>query len=130
VDVEAFQIDGAFPAMAQAILASDDTISKRPDLIRRFVNAILKGVQDIIADPDAAALTYLREIGRPETEQPYNAKILRLYVERVYPVSDGLKLGQFDPARIERVQRFYLANDIVREATPAADLFTNAFVAG
>lgn len=130
VAIDIFQIDGAFPAMAQAILTSDATIKNRPDLVRRFAGAILKGVEAIIADPQDAAATYLKEVGRPDSEQPSIAKILSFYAQKVYPAANGFALGQFDPARVGKVQDFYLANGLIEKATPVNELFTNQFVGG
>ena len=130
VEIETYQIDSAFPAMAQAILTSDATIKARPDLVRRFVSAVLKGVAAVAADPQDGAAAYLKEIGRPDSELPSIAKILNFYAQKVYPASNGIPLGRFDPARIAKVQEFYLANGLIEKTTPVADLFTNQFVGG
>ncbi|WP_244544371.1 MULTISPECIES: ABC transporter substrate-binding protein [unclassified Beijerinckia] len=130
VAIETFQIDSAFPAMAQALLASDATIKARPDLVRRFVSAVLKGVAAVAANPQESAATYLKEIDRPDSELPSIAKILTFYAQKVYPAANGFPLGQFDPTRVAKVQDFYLANGLIEKATPVADLFTNQFVGG
>ena len=46
-------------SMAQAILASDDVIKKRPDLVRKLVRATLRGLKDIMTDPKGAVRDYV-----------------------------------------------------------------------
>ncbi|MFC6669850.1 ABC transporter substrate-binding protein [Marinobacterium aestuariivivens] len=47
IEVDVFNINDIFPAMAQAMLASDDTIAKRPEAVQGFVKATLKAVREI-----------------------------------------------------------------------------------
>ena len=44
-----------FPHMAQAIAASDDIIKQKPEMVREFVKAALRGMKDIMDNPDKAA---------------------------------------------------------------------------
>ena len=39
-----------------------------------------------------------------------------------------LKLGEFDPARMATVEKFYVDNKLVETAVPIAELYTNDFV--
>jgi NitT/TauT family transport system substrate-binding protein len=128
VGVDIFQIDKVFPAMAQALIASDKTIAERPDLVRRFVSAILKAVKAVEADPEDAAATYLKEIGHPDSERPFITRILTFYAQKVYPTAQGRILGQFDRDHMARVQEFYVKNGIVQTPAPVDQLFTNQFV--
>src|SRR5437867_2629464 len=41
--IKIYRGDAFFPSMAQAILASDEMIQKRPDLVRKLVKATLRG---------------------------------------------------------------------------------------
>lgn len=49
-------------SMAHAILASDNTIQKNPQLIRKLVLAEFKGMRDIMANPEEAARVYIRAV--------------------------------------------------------------------
>lgn len=42
------------PLAANGILSSEDLLAKEPELARGFIRALLKGVQDVIANPDEA----------------------------------------------------------------------------
>lgn len=55
VKLKIFNANDYFPSMAQAILASDEMIKKNPKLIQGLVRATLKGLRDLMTDPDGAA---------------------------------------------------------------------------
>ena len=38
--------------------------------------------------------------------------------------------GMMDEARLDGLQKFYVANGVVPQATPLKDLYTNQFVSG
>lgn len=128
VALDFFPIDRIFPAMAQAIMASDGTIKRKPDVVRGCVNAVLRAVRDCIADPAAAAKDYVAAVPQHAGKERQIERILRRYVTDVYRTDPPSALGRFDPQRLRTVQDFYLKNRIIQTAVPIADLYTNAFV--
>ncbi len=122
-------VDELFPAMAQAIIASDKTIAKRPNVVRGFVKAVLKAIDDIEADPAKAAKEYVAAVPQHAGKEAMIEGVMRSYVSLVYPAAKGQKRGTFDAERIKKVQAFYVSNGLVQNAVPVNDLFTNAFVA-
>jgi NitT/TauT family transport system substrate-binding protein len=115
-----------FPSMAQAILASDETIKTKPKLVEGMVRATLKGMKFIMDDPDKAAVEYVKAVPAHAGKEKLMAAILRNFVERTYKGQE--KLGMIDPKRLETVQSFYLKSGIITKATPVAELYTNDFV--
>ena len=128
VALDYFSIEAVFPAMAQAILASDKVIKERPAVVRGFVKAVLQSVRDCIADPAAAARDYVAAVPQHAGKAVEIERVLRRYVTQVYETKPLSNLGKFDPARLKTVQSFYLENQIVRTAVPIDDLYTNEFV--
>ncbi len=125
-NVTVIPADEYFKSMAQAVLASDETIAKRPELIRKLVRATLKGMKDIMADPAGAARDYVAAVPQHKGKEKAMEAVFRLYNTYVYP---GQKvLGAMDPERLDALQKFYVEQGIVRKATPLEDLYTNAFV--
>lgn len=116
----------AFQSMAQAILASDDAIRDKPELIRRVVRATLRGMQDIIKDPRAAAAVYAKAVPSFQGREATVERIFGMYRERVY--GNQKVLGEMNPKRLQAVQQFYVDEGIVPRATRLEDLYTNAFV--
>ncbi|MGH6631464.1 MAG: ABC transporter substrate-binding protein, partial [Burkholderiales bacterium] len=121
-----YSSDDYFKGMAQAILASDDMIQKRPELIRKLVRATLKGMDDIMKDPKSAARDYVNAVPQHKGKEAYIEEVFGLYNTYVYP---GQRvLGAMDPERLAAVQQFYLKEGIVPKETPVKDLYTNQFV--
>ena len=115
-----------FKSMAQAILASDDTIRNRPDLLKRLVRATLRGMEDIMNDPKAATAAYVAAVPSYKGKEASVEKTLNMYRKYVY--ANQKPLGQIDPARMENVQKFYVSEGIVSKASAVNDLYTNQFV--
>lgn len=128
VEMEQMPVDEVFPAMAQAIIASDKTIAERPEIVRGFVGAVLKAVRDISADPAQAAKDYVAAMPQHAGKEAEIEGIMRSYATLVYPEAENQPLGAFDPERITKVQAFYVDNGIVQTAVPVEDLYTNDFV--
>lgn len=128
VEIDQVPVDTIFPAMAQAIIASDATIAERPEVVKGFVNAVLKGVRDIEADPAQAAKDFAAAVPQHAGKEAEVEAILTAYAEKVYPEADGHLLGTFDPERIKAVQDFYVSEGIVKTVVPVEDLYTNEFV--
>ena len=128
VEVNYLSINDAFPAMAQAIVASDAIIAKNPKLIRGFVKATLKAVDDIKADPAKAAAAFVAAIPQQAGKQKAVEAIMRRYVELVYPLDKGVAPGAFEPKRVDAVAKFYMAHNLISKPVDPATVYTNDFV--
>ena len=128
VPVTVLSINEIFPALAQAILASDETIEERPDLVRRFVRATMRGLEDVIDDPQGSAAFLAGNVPAFEGQAETLSAVMSAYGELVYRVDEGETLGHVDPERLAAVQDFYVDNGIVAQATPVEDLYTNEFL--
>lgn len=128
VEVRQMPVDAVFPAMAQAILASDTTIEQRPEMVRGFVNAVLRAIRDINEDPAEAARVFAEAVPRHQGSEEQLERILRAYVANIFAEADHHRLGTFDPERLQAVQDFYLSREIIRVAVPIEELYTNAFI--
>ena len=124
--IKIYESDQSFNSMAQVIIASDDTIKKRPELVRKVVRATLKGVRDIMTNPKGAIADYIAAVPQYKGKEAYIEEVFNLYNTLVYP---GQKtLGVIDPARLATLQKFYVQQGIVQKETPLGDLYTNEFV--
>jgi NitT/TauT family transport system substrate-binding protein len=126
IKIRIYQSDEHFNSMAQIVIASEDTIRKRPELVRKVVRATLKGVSDIMKDPKGAIADYVAAVPQYKGKEAYIEDVFNLYNTLVYP---GQKtLGVIDPQRLAALQKFYVQQGIVQRETPLADLYTNEFV--
>lgn len=114
-----------FPSMAQAIIASDTSIAEQPEAVCGVARAIIRAIDDIVADPQTAAddlIAFLQANDMPV--QPDSVlPIIELYAANVYAGQETLGLPDGD--RIAAVQDFYLDAGIIRDASPVEDLYTN-----
>lgn len=124
VKLKIFNAKDYFPSTAQAILASDDMIKKRPKLIRGLVRATLKGLKDIMDNPSAAAKEYVEAV--PRWKEKAMASTFGLYNKYTYP---GQKvLGMADEKQLSALQDFYFKAGFIKKKSPVKDLYTNQFV--
>jgi NitT/TauT family transport system substrate-binding protein len=128
VPLDYFKIDGFFPAMAQSIVASDAIIRERPAVVGGVVKAMMQALRDCISDPASCARDFVASVPQQAGKENAMERILRRYVSDVYRTENPTDLGRFDPARLKKVQSFYVTNKIIPTAVPIEDLYTNAFV--
>lgn len=123
-----FPIDGIIPSMAQAVVASDSIIAKRPKAIKAFVGALLRSVRECAKDPAAAAKDFAAITPQQAGKEAQIERILRRYAANVWAVAKPADLGRFDPQRLAKMQKIYLANELIEKAVPIPELYTNEFV--
>ena len=126
--VDILPADVYFKSMAQAILASDETIQKNPQLIQKLVRATLKGMKDIMANPKDAAIAYVKHVPAHQGKEADIQRVFEMYNKFVY--ANQKVPGQMDEARLNELQKFYVSNGVVSKETPAKELYTNQFVMG
>jgi NitT/TauT family transport system substrate-binding protein len=115
-----------FPSMTQAIGASDKVIKEKPELVKKFVRAALKGMKDIMDDPKKAAADFVAAEAAWKGKEPAVEYAMKYYADHVYPGQP--KLGMFDANRMAQVQDFYIKEKIIPSGSKIEDLFTNQFV--
>ncbi|THT96171.1 ABC transporter substrate-binding protein [Lampropedia puyangensis] len=115
-----------FQSMAQAILASEKVIKENPELVSKLVRATLRGMQDIMHDPESATTEYVKAVPAYQGQEASIRRTFDLYNQYVYA---GQKVpGAIDRDRMEAVQNFYVEQAIVPRAQALDDLYTNTFV--
>ena len=125
-EVDILPADVYFKSMAQAIVASDETIQKNPQLVQKLVRATLKGMRDIMANPKEAARAYVDHVTVHKGKEASIEQTFAMYNKYVY--LNQKVPGMMDEARLAELQKFYVANGVVAAAAPLKDLYTNQFV--
>lgn len=126
--IELIPHSGGFQSMAQAIVTSDEMIKKNPQLIQKLVRATLRGMQDIMNDPKAAAKVYVQAVPSYQGKEAVVERIFNMYRQHVY--ANQKVPGHIDAKRLAAVQEFYVKEGIVPQASPVDSLYTNQFVGG
>ncbi len=113
-------------SMAQAILASDEIIEKRPELVRKLVRATLRGLEDILKQGNAIIPDYVAGAPSFKGKEAFLEEVVALFTQYTY--RGQRVLGAMDPERLAAVQKFYVKEGIVPKETPLGELYTNQFV--
>lgn len=110
--------------VANGLVTNEKTIQDNPDLVRRMVRAILRGLADTLADPTAAFETTLRAV--PEAAKTRDTQQVVLNTSLNFWKSD--RLGYNDPNAWQTSARFMQDVGMIQTAVDVSKAFTNEFV--
>ncbi|MCA9900158.1 MAG: ABC transporter substrate-binding protein [Ardenticatenaceae bacterium] len=122
VPVNIIQVSDTIDLVANGIITNETVMAENPELVERFVGAVLRGLADTLADPDAAfAISQKYVDGLEDGRKPV--------LEASLPLWQADTLGLTDLASWENTQQVLLGAGLLDE--PVGDLtavFTNEFV--
>lgn len=122
VPINVIQVSDYIDMVANGLITNETMIAENPDMVQRFVGAVLRGLADTLADPDEAfAISKSYVEGLEDGRKPV--------LEASLPLWQANTLGLSDAVAWQNTQ------DILRQAglmdAPLADLtavFSNEFV--
>ncbi|WP_374686969.1 ABC transporter substrate-binding protein [Promineifilum sp.] len=110
--------------VANGVITNEDTIAQNPELVRGFVRAFLRGLQDTLDDPAAAY-----EISKQFVEGLDDSR--RGVLDASIELWRADPLGQTDPASWTETQELLLQMGLLDAPVPDLEqMYTNDFVAG
>ncbi len=110
--------------VANGVITNEDTIAQNPELVRGFVRAFLRGLQDTLDDPAAAY-----EISKQFVEGLDDSR--RGVLDASIELWRANPLGQTDPASWTETQELLLQMGLLDAPVPDLEqMYTNDFVAG
>ena len=118
--------DEYFPHLAQGIAVSDEMIKEKPEMIQKFVTAAMRGMKDIMDNPDKAAEDFVKFVPEWKGKEQVVKSALNYYAKLVYV--DQKRLGEINPARLSKLQDFYVEKGFIQKKTPVEELYTNQFI--
>ncbi len=108
--------------VANGVLTNEQTIAEEPELVEGFVRAFLRGLQDTLADPDAAY-----EITKQYVEGLDDSR--RGVLDASLPLWQAEQLGHTDPAAWQETHDLLLEMGLLNAPVPDLDqMYTNEFV--
>lgn len=110
---------------ANGLLASEMVIAENPELVRVFVSAFLRGLSDVIANPDEAfelSASYIPNFS--ELDADVQQEVLETSVEQWR----AERLGYSDPQAWENMQDVLLDMGLIAEPQDLSKAFTNEFI--
>lgn len=127
VPVDRYVITDFFPGMAQVIVASEDMIENHPDKVEAFVGATLRAIEDIVADPRAAAEVFVEAVPQQAGKTDEIEEIFKRYNAIVFDRGEDA-LGRFNPEKVATMAEYYEKAGILPEGFDAEASYTNQFV--
>jgi NitT/TauT family transport system substrate-binding protein len=111
--------------VGNGVATNEDTVQKRPDLVRRFVRALLKGISDSIADPNAGlqiSVAALPEAGGK------NLQTSEAVLKASIPLWTNSRLGATRPEDWQAMEKFMREAGFIQSDVDVTKAFTNEFV--
>ncbi len=110
-----------------SLIASDDTIKKSPDLVRRMIMAMNESIAAARNDPEGAIDSLMKR--SPTLNRPVVLRTLTLSFDLLDPDwGKGKPPGWMSPEVIEKSQDILAQYGGVQKKLPVADYFTDDFV--
>ncbi len=110
--------------VSAVVVTSDMMVEENPENIQAFVDAFLHGLEDVLADPDAAfeiSANYIEGLDE-------NAEAQRAVLEASIDLWRAPTLGKFESAAWQQAQTVMYDAGLIEQKAPVDELFTNAFV--
>ncbi len=108
------------------VFSTEDQISADPELMQGFVNATIKGYDDVIADPQTGLDDLLSE--NPAIPEKFAKASLDAYMPLFKAGTD--QYGSFNTGDLEQLSKFMVDNDLASEPIAPDRYATNEFVDG
>jgi NitT/TauT family transport system substrate-binding protein len=118
---------------SNGLATNEQTIKQDPELVTRVVRATLRGINDTIADPEAAFESSLKQVPEAGQNRNLQLEILRETVKlmQANPADSDRpepQPGWTDRAVWEQTQDFLLEAGLIEKKGNVDDMFTNRFV--
>jgi NitT/TauT family transport system substrate-binding protein len=113
--------DAGLDLYGNGIIASDDLIKSKPDLVRRFVTATMQGLKDALAKPQEAG-TIMNKHHREVDADIATAET------RIVGTLVGQPPGVLDPARVKKTLEIVSGAYTLKYPVSAEELYASGFV--
>ena len=124
-DINELRVADYLQLASNGIITNEKTIAENPELVRSMVKAFLRGIADVITNPDEAY-----DISKKYVEGLANAdeKIQKEVLARSIEMWKAERLGYSDPKAWENMQDVLLKMGLLKEKMDLSKMFTNEFV--
>jgi NitT/TauT family transport system substrate-binding protein len=124
-DIVTFEVADYVELTANGVITNETMIAENPDMVRRFVSAVIKGVEDAIADPEETYEICFKYVeGLEEQDREVQMEVLTRSIE--FWQAD--KVGYAQASAWENMQQVLLDMELLSEPLDLDAAFTNEFV--
>ncbi len=119
--VRTFNVSDYQPLVSNGIITTEDTYHNQPTLVKSFVQATLKGLKDVLADPTGAV-----QISKPYVPG-MNVDQATSVLQATLPIWQNAngQLGYNDSVTWSSMEQFLLAEKIVGPSQDVAQAYSN-----
>lgn len=120
--------DHGLELYGSAVIAAPKFAAEKPDAVRGFLRAVVKGLRDTIADPNLATQLVLRrnDVARAEVELERLTMVLERNI--LTPAVKEKGFGDIDRARWSRALDQIASGPSLRDKARAGNAFSDAFL--
>ncbi|GHO82942.1 ABC transporter substrate-binding protein [Dictyobacter formicarum] len=119
-NVRTFAVSDYVPLISNGIITTQDIYTNQPQTVRAFVDATIKGLKDVIADPQKAV-----DISKSYVPG-MNADQALAVLKYTIPIYQGNgKLGYNDPAIWQSTEKFLVAQKMIAPVDNLSQIYTN-----
>ena len=122
--VRTFNVSDYQPLISNGIITTEDTYHAQPQVVRAFVQATLKGLKDVIADP-SGALTICKTYIPTLTDPAQALTILKATIP-IWQGNGQNPLGYNDKATWQSMEQFLVAQNVIPPVQNILQSYTNA----
>ncbi|HEY1013230.1 MAG TPA: ABC transporter substrate-binding protein [Herpetosiphonaceae bacterium] len=133
VKVNVLRVADYFALASDGIIAHEQLIAEQPELVRSFVQATLRGMADVIADPSGAFAVCLAEIPELSSADAATQDLQRAVLAETIPFWQSEQtaargLGYTDAASWRATHSFLRQADLLVADVDVSRSFTNEFI--
>ena len=127
MEVETFPVSDVLSLVSNGLVVTQETIDERPEIVRAAVEATLRGVEDVIANPEEAVEIATEYVPTLTDEQQAEDALAVLQASiPMWEATDGW--GTSDPEAWQAMADFLLENGILTDAADVDAAYTNDLV--
>ncbi len=125
LQVRTFDVSDYQPLVSNGIITTESTLQNQPDVVRGFVQATIRGLKDVIANPAEAVQISQNYVQGMDTTNAMSV------LQATIPIwqGDGQKpLGYNDNATWQSMVQFLVSQNIIPPVQDVSQAYTNANV--
>lgn len=125
-----YYTDHGMDFYGNTILARADFIEQNPEVVRGFVRAYMRGLQDVLRDPTAGLDAVIAADQSKLMDREAERVRMQIALERMFitPEAEALGLGAIDPQRLEKTIQQTVEGFGLSRTPTVADIFTDEFL--
>jgi NitT/TauT family transport system substrate-binding protein len=127
-EIDLIRVSDYVKMASNGIITNESVLAENPELVQRLVGALLKGLADVLDDPDEAFEVSKKYVdglaGLPVDQQEIQRQVLEASIE----FWQAERLGYSDPEAWKNMQEVLLQMGFITEKQDLSQAYTNQFV--